>query len=72
MITTGLYSYKVANKYQFDYDADQSKLLISYRLSPEFRNDKKNYDKLGFQVFNSKLEKLWGGEYKMPSTETLI
>jgi len=72
MITTGLYSYKMANKYQFDYDADRSRLLVSYRLYPEVRNDKKNYDKLGFQVFNSKLEKLWGGEYKMPYTEAVM
>lgn len=59
VVTIGLYSYKLTNKYQFDYDADRKKLLVTYRLSPEFKNDKKNYDKLGFQVFNEKLEKIY-------------
>ena len=72
IIANGLYSFKMANKYKFNYDADRSKLLVSYRLHPELRNDKKNYDKLGVQVFNSKLEKLWGGEYKMPYTEAVM
>jgi len=70
--TMGIYSYKLTNKYQFDYDADRKKLLVTYRLSPEFKNDKKNYDKLGFQIFDEKLEKLWGGEFTMPYTEAIM
>ena len=67
-----LYSYKTTEKYQYNYDADRQKLLISYRLSPELRNDKKNYDKIGFQVFDENLNKLWGNEFKMPYTEAIM
>jgi len=49
---------------------DNSKLLVRYRLKPEEKNDAKNYDVLGFYVFNSSnMEKQWGGEVKMPYTE---
>lgn len=48
---------------------DNSKLLIRYRLKPAEKNDAKNYDVLGFYVFDSNFEKQWGGEVKMPYTE---
>jgi hypothetical protein len=67
-----LYSYKTTEKYQYNYDADRKKLLVSYRLTPEFRNDKKNYDRIGFQVFDETLNKLWSGEFKMPYTEAIM
>lgn len=67
-----LYNYKTTEKYQYNYDAERKKLLISYRLTPEVRNDKKNYDKIGFQVFDENLIKLWGAEYKMPYTEAIM
>jgi hypothetical protein len=70
--TTGFYSYKTVGKYQYNYDADQKKLLVSYRLFPEERSDKKNYDKIGLQVFDENLNKLWGGEFKMPYTEAMM
>ncbi|MFI5193133.1 MAG: hypothetical protein ACHQD7_03725 [Chitinophagales bacterium] len=70
--TTGFYSYKTIGKYQYDYDVDQKKLLISYRLFPEERNDKKNYDKIGFQVFDENMKKLWGDEFRMPYTEAIM
>ena len=38
---TGFYRYKMTNKYDFNFDADQTKLLVSYRLAPEEKNDKK-------------------------------
>jgi len=70
---TGLmYNYKTTEKYQYNYDADRKKLLVSYRLTPEVRNDKKNYDKIGFQVFDETLNKIWGGEFKMPYTEAIM
>ncbi|MEJ0107033.1 MAG: hypothetical protein WDO19_32820 [Bacteroidota bacterium] len=34
------YTSKVIGKYSFNQDADKTKLLVSYRLFPEFRNDK--------------------------------
>ncbi len=51
---------------------DNSKLLIRYRLKPEERDDSKNYDVIGFYVFDAKLDKLWGGEVKMPYTEKVM
>src|SRR5664279_1928418 len=69
---TSLYNYKTTEKYQYNYDADRKKLLVSYRLAPEFRNDKKNYDRIGFQVFDEHLNKIWGNEFKMPYTEAIM
>jgi len=68
----GLYSFKLVGKYKFDYDAERKKLLVSYRLNPEERNDKKNYDKIGLHVFDENLNKLWGGEFRMPYTEAIM
>ncbi len=68
----GFYNYKTTDKYQYNYDADQKKLMVSYRLHPEERNDKKNYDKIGFQVFDESLNKIWGGEFRMPYTEAIM
>jgi len=68
----GLYSYKLVGKYKFDYDADRKKMLVSYRLNPEERNDKKNYDIIGLQVFDENLNKIWGGEFRMPYTEAIM
>ena len=51
---------------------DNSKLLIRYRLKPVEKSDALNYDIIGFYVFNSNFEKLWGGEVKMPYTEKVM
>ena len=72
LASTGFYQMKVANKYQFNYDAERKKLLVNYRLWPEEKNDKKNYDKIGLQVFDENLNKLWGGEFTMPYTEQIM
>lgn len=68
----GWYSGKAIDKYEFSRDADNTKLLVSYRLFPEERNDKINYDILGFQVFDDNMKKLWGGEFRMPYTEAVM
>ncbi len=69
---SGLYSFKMIGKYKFDYDAERKKLLVSYRLNPEERNDKKNYDVIGLQIYDEGLNKLWGGEFRMPYTEAIM
>jgi len=51
---------------------DNSKILIRYRLKPEEKSDAINKDILGFYVFNTKMEKQWGGEVKMPYTEKVM
>jgi hypothetical protein len=48
---------------------DQSKVLIQYRCEPKEKSDAKNYDEIGFYVFNNSMNKLWGKEVKMPHTE---
>ena len=72
MVSSGFYQVKVENKYKFNYDAEHKKLLVSYRLWPEERNDKVNYDKIGLQVFDENLKKIWGGEFTMPYTEAIM
>jgi hypothetical protein len=72
LVTTGFYQYKMDNKYQFNYDAEQKKLLVSYRLFPEEKNDKKNYDKIGLYVFDENMNKIWSGEFTMPYTEQIM
>ena len=58
-----------ANKFEVKKSFDGSKILIRYRLKPKSRRDSENYDELGFYVFDSQLNKLWGKEQKMPYTE---
>lgn len=73
LVRTGyFYSAKVDNKYQFNFDADRKNLLVTYRLYPEEKKDKKNYDNLGFQVFDEKMKLRWGGEFRMPYTEAIM
>jgi hypothetical protein len=72
LTATGFYQYKIDNKYRFNYDADGKKLLVSYRLFPEEKNDKKNYDKIGIHVFDETMNKLWSAEFTMPYTEAIM
>ena len=68
----GFYKIKTAGKYDFNFDAQHKKLLVSYRLVPEERNDKISYDKIGLFVFDENMNKLWGREYTMPYTEAIM
>ncbi|MDI3320360.1 hypothetical protein [Pinibacter soli] len=71
-VAKGFYNMKTTDKYGFQYDAAHKKLLISYRLHPEQKNDKKNYDKIGLNVFDENMKKIWGGEFTMPYTEAVM
>jgi hypothetical protein len=72
MSSFNFYQAKTVNKYNYNFDASQTKLLVSYRLKPEEKNDKINYDKLGFQVLDENMNKLWGAEFTMPYTEAIM
>lgn len=48
---------------------DKSKVLVQYRLYPTEKSDAVNKDVLGFYVFDSKMESVWGREAEMPHTE---
>jgi hypothetical protein len=67
----GTYKMKVV-KYEYNFDAAGTRLLVSYRIKPEEKNDKKNIDKIGLYVFDEKMSKLWGGEFTMPYTEAIM
>ncbi len=71
-ISGNVIRYKVDNKYNFNFDAGKNFLLVNYRLVPEDKNDKKNFDKIGLQVFDTAMNKVWGGEFKMPYTEAVM
>ncbi len=69
LVATGFYQFATANKYKFRFSNDSTKVLISYRLKPKIKDDGKNYDIIGFHVFDRELNKLWGSDFKMPYTE---
>jgi hypothetical protein len=66
------FDFKVVDKYKYDYSADHKLLLVSYRLIPENRDDKQNYDKIGLVVFDNNMNRVWGGEFTMPYTEAIM
>lgn len=66
------YSGKTVDKYSLNYDANNTHMLISYRLVPEEKNDKKNYDRIGLWVYDQKMTKTWNSEFTMPYTEAIM
>jgi len=71
-ISRGLYGAKTTDKYEYDFDNERKVFCVSYRLMPERRNDKKNFDKIGLQVFDDNMKKLWGNEFTLPYTEAVM
>lgn len=69
---SGFFHIKTGYKYNFEFDASKTKLLINYRLKPEAANDKENYDRIGIYVFDEKMNKQWGNEFTMPYTEAIM
>jgi len=60
------------NKFIVHKSFDDTKVLIRYRLYPLQKDDSKNYDEIGFFVFDNHMKKIWGKEVKMPYTEKQI
>lgn len=63
---------KVTDKYQYNYSADDKKLLVSYKLHPDSRHEKDTYDQVGMVVFDDNMNKLWSNEFTMPYTEAIM
>ncbi|MFH1321639.1 MAG: hypothetical protein ABII90_13435 [Bacteroidota bacterium] len=63
------WSFGVIDKFNFQISYDESKLLIQYRKKPKIRDDSKNYDVIGMNVFDKNIEPVWSEEVKMPYTE---
>lgn len=66
---TSIFGLSARPKFDVISSFDGSKILIRFRNKPESRNDSKNYDELGFFVFDASFNKIWGKEVKMPHTE---
>ncbi|MBI3883732.1 MAG: hypothetical protein HY305_05855 [Sphingobacteriales bacterium] len=67
-----LESYEIGGRYYFNYNAEGNLLLISYMLTPIDRRDKNNIDIFGFFVYDENMNKIWGGEYKMPYEQSMM
>lgn len=65
-------AFKAKEKFKVYTSFDKSKVMINYRSYPLERNDAKNKDDIGFFVFDSDMNKIWGKEVKMPYTEKEI
>jgi len=57
------------DKFHFNTSYDNSKLLVQFRLYPDNKNDKVNYDKIGMYVFDGDIKPVWNKTIKMPYTE---
>ncbi|MBY0427229.1 MAG: hypothetical protein K2Q22_16460, partial [Cytophagales bacterium] len=69
---TKLVGWDLYNKYQFYRSSDSSKMMIKYKHVPKERNDKINYDELGFNVYDNSFKPLWSSIFQMPYTEELM
>ncbi|MEZ5046924.1 MAG: hypothetical protein R2831_08025 [Chitinophagaceae bacterium] len=58
--------------YQLEFSEDSTKLLAWYERVPEKKNNKINKAIIGLHVFDENLQKIWGGEYEMPYTESIM
>src|SRR3954462_10938859 len=58
--------------YDFVLSEDKTKFMYDYTLVPKEKKDKINKDIIGLYAFDENLNKLWGGEYKMPYTEAIM
>ncbi len=68
----GFAAFAAGPKFKIHKSFDESKVMINYRCYPISKDDSKNYDEIGFYVFDNKMQKIWGKEVKMPYTEKQI
>lgn len=68
-VLSGGWSFRVNEKFQFESSKSDNKLLIHFRMKPEFRNDDISYDRVGLYVFDPNLNQLWGDIREMKYTE---
>ena len=65
----GTFSFGDLGPYSMNFSKKESKVLFTYRLVPEKRNQKESHDEIGMYVFDQSLNKVWGREIRMPYTE---
>ncbi|OFX24405.1 MAG: hypothetical protein A2033_03740 [Bacteroidetes bacterium GWA2_31_9] len=71
-IQTSRFSVEKANKYNFKFSIDSTKLLVTYKKIPVEKRDAINKDIYGFYVFDKNFNVVWNNEFKMPYTETMM
>lgn len=66
------YNFFSEDDYNMNLSNDGNHMMISYRGHPEFRNDEKNIDRIGFLILDSVMNKVAGAEVIMPYTEEVM
>jgi hypothetical protein len=59
-------------RFSFDLSSDGSMMVVSYRKKPKIKDDSNNNDIIGMYAFDAEMNKVWGNEYEMPYTESLM
>lgn len=59
-------------RFSFDFSSDTSLMVVSYRKKPKVKDDSNNQDIIGMYAFDSQMNKIWGNEYQMPYTESMM
>jgi len=62
-------SFGTVDKFSFNFSEDETKMLVQYRKRPKTRDDSKNYDVIGMNVFDRDVNEIWSNEVTMPYTE---
>ena len=59
-------------RFSFDFSSDTSMMVVSYRKKPKVKDDSNNMDIIGMYAYDDQLNKVWGNEYQMPYTESMM
>ncbi len=59
----------MTDRFSFLFPHHRSNLMVQYRLKPEKRSDKINYDQIGFYAYDSTMQPIWNKVVTMPYTE---
>ncbi len=65
-----LYGLQIVDKFKFQKSYDDSHISVIYRKKPRTKNDNKNYDEIGFYVYDADMNPLWNREVRMPYHES--
>lgn len=65
-----MYGIQIVDKFKFQKSYDDSHLSVNYRKKPRTKNDDKNFDEIGFYVYDADMNELWGKEVRMPYHES--
>lgn len=69
LVASGFYRYASADKFNFFFSDDSTKMLVEGRRAPEIKDDSKSYDIITLHTFDENLKSLWSKDVEMPYTE---